>query len=232
MNEAPTTPADQVPEATQEKILLLIISGLPPSAIAEAAEKLGLTADQVPKAIADAKTAILIAAQFDRREQTGAALVRLNDLYRRSLAAQDTKSALSSQREINKLLDLYQPAEGTPGPDGTPAAEILTDEAEEVAAARRHLEPLGLAAPATPLPELARLAVLRILAGTRPQPAAAPSNPPAPAAQIPTAPAATAETAEPTRPAKPKPPTMRRTTPRPKRKPARHTPKKKAPGRP
>jgi hypothetical protein len=75
------------------------------------------------------------------------------------LTIQDTKTALAAQREINRLQDLGAAAH-LAGQAGADAAEL--DEA------RRHLAPLALAPPDTPLPELCRLAVLRILAAPPP----------------------------------------------------------------
>ena len=140
-----------------DKIVLLMVSGLQQGAVEEAAHKLGLTDGEVPAAIAEAKLAIAIAARYDRNEQMGAALIRLNDLYRRALAIQDTKTALAAQRELNKLMELYRPS---------PASEERAAElAAEIAAARRHLAPMGLGSDETPLAELCRRAVLRILGG-------------------------------------------------------------------
>lgn len=137
-----------------DKLVLLLVSGLQPTAVQEAAAKLGLPEAEIPAAIAEARTRIAIAARYNRHEQLGAAMVRLNDLYRRALAIQDTKTALAAQKELNKLLELYHP----------PVDAGRTDELDgEIATARRHLAPLGLADDRTPLAELCRLAVLKVL---------------------------------------------------------------------
>lgn len=140
-----------------DKIVLLVVSGLPRSAIQEATAKLGLAEPDIPAAIAEARIRIAVAAQWDRNEQLGAAMIRLNDLYRRALAIQDTKTALASQKELNKLLELYR----------TPTDLGRSNElADQIAAARRHLAPLRLGNDSTPLAELCRLAVLRIVEKT------------------------------------------------------------------
>jgi hypothetical protein len=115
-------------------------------------------------AIAEARLRILIAARWQRDEQLGTALVRLNDIYRRALSAQDAKTALAVQKELNRLLDLYRPAAKPPpaAPGDRPSSPAAVD---EMAAARAHLAPLGLGNESTPLAELCRLAVLRILRG-------------------------------------------------------------------
>jgi hypothetical protein len=139
-----------------DKIVLLLVSGLQRSAVEEAAAKLGLEPAEIGEAIAEAKLRIAIAARWDRDEQLGSALIRLNDLYRRSLAIQDSKTALAAQKEINKLLELHRPS---PATDGRAA-----DLAGELAAARGQLTPLGLGDDTLNLPELCRRAVLKLLA--------------------------------------------------------------------
>ncbi len=83
-------------------------------------------------------------------------MIPLNDLYRRALAIQDTKTALAAQKELNKLLELYRLA-GASAADGRRAVSA------EIETARRHLTPLGLGDETTPLAELCRRAVLRVL---------------------------------------------------------------------
>jgi len=139
------------PEIT-DKIVLLLVSGMGHAALDEALTKLGITAHDRPLALADARQRILLAAEYQRDEQTGIALVRLNDIYRRSLAIQDAKTALAAQKELNKLLDLYR-APPAAASGGNPDIEM----------ARRHLAGLKLAAPDAPLAELARLAVLKVI---------------------------------------------------------------------
>ena len=147
-----------------DKLVLLLVSGLARSAIADAVGKLGLAPDQAATAIAEARTRIQIAAQWDRNEQLGTAMVRLNDCYRRAMAVQDTKTALAVQRELNRLMDLYRRAE-----EGNSASKQEADAkdamAAEIAAARAHLAPLGLGDVDTPLAELCRLTVLQVLHG-------------------------------------------------------------------
>lgn len=151
MARKPVIPAEIV-----EKLVLLLVSNLSSEQIAEAARKLDVAAESVPRAIAEARRRITIAADFHRDEQVGTAFVRLNDLYRRSLAIQDAKTALAAQKEINKLLDLYS---GRAVPI-TPQAAADDSDAE---AARSHLAALKLAPPSAALSELCRLAVARIV---------------------------------------------------------------------
>jgi len=155
--------AERPAEEVFDKIVLLLVSGLARSAIVEAIGKLGLFGDLATSAIAEAQMLIQIAAHWDRNEQLGTAMVRLNDIYRRALAVQDAKTALAVQRELNRLLDLYQ------SPREPPEKEVTDPDREEKAlaeiqAAKAYLTPLRLGDEKTPLVELCRLAVLRILA--------------------------------------------------------------------
>ena len=57
-----------------------------------------------------ARKRITVAADYTRDEQLGKAVIRLDDLYAKSIAAQDTRTALQAQRELNRLLSLYADA--------------------------------------------------------------------------------------------------------------------------
>ena len=92
-------------------------------------------------------------ASCDLTEEFGKALARLNDLYQRAVELLDVKTALATQKELNRLLDLRRP----PGDAGD-------NTGGEMAAIRQHLEPLKLTDdPDAPTAELARLASLKIL---------------------------------------------------------------------
>jgi len=142
-----------------DQIILLVISGLPETQIAAAAtEKLGIEAAAVATALDQARQRIALAATVDRTQAIGTALARMNDLYRRSLAIQDTKTALGAQRELNRLLQLYATDAAAPGGSAEPAGD-----AEAIAAGRRQLLSLGLGADDDPIDELCRLTVARLV---------------------------------------------------------------------
>jgi len=151
--KAPAITPDQA-----DQVLLLMVSGMTERALYSACvEKLEIPARQVDAVITDARRRVQIAATVNKEEVIGEALTRLDDLYRRSVAIQDCKTALQAQREKDKLLNLYQAA---------PLYEDRTStagEADDAALARQYLEPLDLAPEGTPLPELARLAAAKIL---------------------------------------------------------------------
>jgi hypothetical protein len=156
---APLPAVDVAPDKI-DKVTLLLVSGLSRETILAAAQaKLGLSAADAEKAISEARRRITLAADYNRVEQIGTGVTRLNDLYARCTQAQDLKTALACQRELHKLLDLYatadQPNAPTAGNADAGDAEQLR---KELAAIREHLEPLGLAPADYPLRELARMA--------------------------------------------------------------------------
>jgi hypothetical protein len=152
-------PAEPIPPAVLDGLILLLVSGISPAAAeTKAAEKWDLTADTAAAAVSEAVNRIQIAADFNRQEEIGRAYTRLNMIFAKANAQADFPIALSAQRELNTLLALHRPA-GTE----TAAAPESNSAADTEDAIRQHLEPLELAPPQTPLPELARLAALALI---------------------------------------------------------------------
>lgn len=148
---------DQAAHTVVEKIVLLMVSGMSRADLENACVmKLGIEPQEVAAAIDDARRRLTRAADYNRDEQLGTAITRMNDLYARAVRTGDIKTALTAQREINKLMDLYREATGTRDEDDE-AADREGAEAE-LAAIKRHLLPLGLAAESYPLREHARIA--------------------------------------------------------------------------
>ena len=117
----PALAADAPVAQAIDKVVLLMVSGLSEQAVAGACQqKLGMTPAKAKAAIRRARKLITLAADYNRDEQIGKAVVRLEDLYSRSLRVQDTKTALAAQKELNKLLALYPE---TPGHDADDDAE-------------------------------------------------------------------------------------------------------------
>lgn len=132
----------------------MAVSGIDQAAATTAAiEKLKATPNEAEAAWTEAAKRITLAADYHRDKEIGTAYVRLNDLYRRSLQIQDAKTALATQKELNKLLDLYRAT----------TLNITTANATQSEEARAHLLNLGLGAPDDDLAELCRLAVSRII---------------------------------------------------------------------
>jgi hypothetical protein len=146
-----------VPPPTLNKIVLLVVSGLSEDAVICACQdNLGLPDADAKAAYAEARRRVCLAAQYHPDEQLGVSITRLNDLYARSLKIQDTKTALSVQKELNRLMDLDR---RPPAPGEITAAA----DSEDGKAARLHLEPLRLGGPGDALAELCRLAALKII---------------------------------------------------------------------
>jgi len=141
-------------ELTIDKIILLLTSGIGHAATLHAAsEKLGLDPANAAVALDEARRRITIAADYNRDEQLGTAILRLNDIYKRSLGVQDYKTALSVQRELSKTLGLCQPA------GAITVQTELVDLAADVTAARSHFAALGFDDDSLPLYEIARRVV-------------------------------------------------------------------------
>jgi hypothetical protein len=142
-----------------EQVVLLLVSGLSePDARKAAIGQLAVPAGEADAIVEAAQRQILLAARGDRAEALGRAVTRLEDLYRRAVQSADNRVALQTQKEINRLLDLYNVA---PPPNTTPEDHARTRmELEAIAA---HLLPLRLAPPDAPLAEHMRVAVERLL---------------------------------------------------------------------
>lgn len=140
-----------------DKIILMLIQGVPAADIEAAHDRLGMTVDQARAAILEARKKITIAADFNRDEQIAIAFTRLNDLYGKSSEI-DPKVALAAQKELNKLLSLYSGPKAEAGQPGGTSSESAA-ELERVAS---HLLPLNLAPDTYPIAEHARLAAGRI----------------------------------------------------------------------
>lgn len=152
-----------------ESVILLMVTGLSQADLAEACtEKLGIMPGDVKEILDLARRKLTLAADYNRDEQVGIAITRLNDLYSRAIRVQDNKTALAAQREINKLQGLYC----APGlaSDKEPETDAEGMEGPELSAIRGHLIPLGLAAPDYPLREHVRIAadIVRNYLGRKP----------------------------------------------------------------
>lgn len=136
-----------------DKIILLLTFGANEREVEAEVANFGLTPRKTRSLIARARERIILAAQGSREEEIGSAVRRCKYIIRKA-AKDDPRTALAAQRELSKLLNLYTRYEAG-GSD---------ESAETVSACRRHLEPLNLALPSTPIEELCRLAVARIVA--------------------------------------------------------------------
>ncbi len=145
-----------VSEENLNKIIIALVSG----ASNEMAEqicvsKLGLKLKDAKSAIIDARKQITVAADFNRVDELGTAIIRLQDVYAKSMRVQDTKTALAAQKELNKLLDLYRAVEHAQSMGGDLEAVSIAE--QELAAIAQHLLPLNLAKKDYPLSGHARI---------------------------------------------------------------------------
>lgn len=141
------------PQTLRDRIVLLLVNGMS----AEAAEAFAIQSGAEPadakQTVADARKRITVAADYTRDEQIGRAVMRLDDLYAKSIAGQDIRTALQAQRELNRLLDLY--ASGRSDAGGGEDAGELRRQVELIAS---YLLPLKLADEHYPVEEHARVA--------------------------------------------------------------------------
>jgi len=123
----------------------------------EAAEgycaKQGQDLDSARRTVAQARQRITVAADYARDEQLGKAVMRLDDLYAKSIAAQDARTALQAQRELNRLLCLYSVGERGPG-----ASDSSDEAAQRLELIAGYLLPLRLTDERYPVEEHARMA--------------------------------------------------------------------------
>lgn len=148
-------PSESSGHGLNDRILLLLTNGM----TIEAAEgycmrQAGLDLDAARRTVAQARKKLTVAADYARDEQLGKAVMRLDDLYAKSIAAKDTRTALQAQRELNRLLGLYSP-KGPGEDDAQPDAAEALRRLDLIAA---YLLPLELTDARYPVEEHARLA--------------------------------------------------------------------------
>lgn len=143
-----------------QRTILALVNGQSPDALADQHAAYGLSRSAMLRMIRRAQDQIARATDYDRRRELALAYRRLRDLYRRSVAVQDCKTALAAQRELNRLLDLY-PQDATPDdqPTDDPDARLAR---EHLAAALTSLGHPNQQLDQLPLSELARLAAAAI----------------------------------------------------------------------
>lgn len=161
-NEIKSPPDDSANRLTEAVVGLLVRrvdSQSLPGRVEALAKSMGMGGVEVGRVIEDARRMLTLAATVNRDEKFAEAVSRLNDLYTLSHAAEDYRTAMAAQKELNRLYALYRP------PAEKPAESLGGEDRETIEAMRAHLEPLGLApAGAHPI-ELARLASERIIGG-------------------------------------------------------------------
>jgi hypothetical protein len=142
-------------QTLKDRIVLLLVSGMSVEAAVNFCVQQGQPPDQAQTIVSEARKRITVAADYTRDEHIGKAVMRLEDLYAKSMAGQDIRSALQAQRELNRLLALYA---------DTRRDEVPADDLDTPALRRQldlitsYLVPLKLADAAYPVEEHARVA--------------------------------------------------------------------------
>ena len=104
-----------------------------------------------PELVKEARDRLALAADVDRRHELGKAIQRLEGLFTQALE-EDAKTALAVQKELNRLMCLYEVTEPVK------AADRGTESQQELARIADHLLPLNLAPAEYPLSGHARIA--------------------------------------------------------------------------
>ena len=101
-------PSELSTTTLRDRLVLLLTNGMTiETAEGYCVRQAGCDPDAARRIVAEARQRITVAADYARDEQLGKAVMRLDDLYAKSIAAQDTRTALQAQRELNRLLGLY-----------------------------------------------------------------------------------------------------------------------------
>jgi hypothetical protein len=142
---------------TVDQVVLWLVAGLTGSKLRDAcAERLGVGAEEVADLITVARRRLTVAAETDHDEEVGKAVTRLNDIYASAMLKKKFREALDAQRELNRLLGLYDEGER----DGAGDDDLR----DQVARAVAHLDRLGLTRKkSVDIVELCRLAESKIL---------------------------------------------------------------------
>lgn len=142
------------PKALLGQALLEILNGMTKEKVKSYLEGQGASRRSASKILRDARRRISVAAEFDHVEQLGKAVMRLEQIYAATMAAKDTKTALQTQREINRLTGLYSESVQGGSGDGADVAELR----RQLNLIASYLLPLKVAHDSYPLEEHARVA--------------------------------------------------------------------------
>ena len=135
--------------------VLLLTKGMGHPAVATyLTTNMSVPAAQAEAVVKEARRRLTVAAEFDRDEEIGKAVLRLEDLFRTSLLAKDTRTALQAQRELSRLLRLYDRDD----PGETPEEGEHSEAEQRLHVVEGYLLPLKLTNEEYPVEEHARVA--------------------------------------------------------------------------
>lgn len=153
-------------QAWVQEAVLCLVGGLAEEAVLARVVKAGAPRDDAGMVLKEARAVIQITADYNRDEQLGLAIRRLNRMVAMNIKDEEPAGrsiALRAQVELNKLLRLHEVNAGATGEaeEGDGAGR-----ADEVSKTRAHLSPLFEDLPADyPLSELARMAAEKLRTG-------------------------------------------------------------------
>jgi len=119
------------PPNLQDPVTLLLINGTTVEQAESFCVTRGLNPTDAKAIVGEARKRITVAADYARDEQIGVAFMRLNDLYSKSVVAQDYRTALAAQKELSRTLSLYAiPGKAASGDQGGADAQTLRNQLE------------------------------------------------------------------------------------------------------
>jgi hypothetical protein len=168
-----------------DTLVLMMVKGTTAAkAEQHAITKGGCTPEQAADLVTEARRQITVSASYNRDEQLALAITRLNELYSKGVVATrpcktcqtpmlvgDLRTAIQAQKELNRLLGLYLPAE-----ERRPTEIDAEDLERQLDLVASYILPLRLCSDAYPVTEHVRVAAELIRtsgrAGVHPQQAA------------------------------------------------------------
>ncbi|MDR1382786.1 MAG: hypothetical protein LBJ67_02900, partial [Planctomycetaceae bacterium] len=94
--------------ALNDVIVLLVTSRDSASVMEYCTKNYGLKASDSEKLVKEAQKRIVLAADYDRREEIGRAVIRFDAIYEECIKSSDSKTALSANIGKCRLLGLYE----------------------------------------------------------------------------------------------------------------------------
>lgn len=141
-------------ESEISRAVMLLVSGASvEKAVQYFINQFRMEPENAAAVVQEARRQLTLAADFVRDEQLGTAIARLNNLYTKAIEAEDIKTALQAQKELNKLMDLYRPASGGGGSEDE--THELRNQMDLI---ERYILPLKLTDERYPIEEHVRVA--------------------------------------------------------------------------
>jgi hypothetical protein len=166
---APAQAGASLPEQDLHRVILLLVESRDSARVKRfCADELGMTNAAAEQAVGYVRQQIALAADYDRREEIGKAVIRFDTIYEESLNQVNEKTGLKTGLETAlkanlgkcRLLGLNETTEEPSPADAGKEQTELTGRLDRI---RGHLEPLMPEAGEVPAEELARLVSLEMI---------------------------------------------------------------------